>query len=109
MSPKDMSTVYKNVTTLTFDGFIRDLHTTFGMSKDGIRMMWQTPPSNQPNGADPSKSQQIHLGQGVHRQQLHPGDQLEEITTKYLECIQQASLGTQSKTAPCQLKQKRVK
>ncbi|KAG7009648.1 hypothetical protein G7Y79_00002g007630 [Physcia stellaris] len=47
MSPKDMSTVYKNVTTLTFDGFIRDLYTTFGMSKEGIRLMWQIPPSNQ--------------------------------------------------------------
>ena len=90
MSPKDISTVYKNVTILTFDGFIRDLYTTFGMSKEGVRLMWQIPPSNQKHGADPSKSPQTHLGQGVHRQQLHPGDRLEETTTKFLDCIQQS-------------------
>lgn len=88
MSPKDMSTVYKNITTLTFDGFIRDLYTTFGMSKDGIRLMWQTHPSKAKGNADIANSQRFHLGEGIHRQQLHPGDQLEEITAKYLHQIQ---------------------
>ena len=89
MSPKDMSTVYKNITNLTFDGFIRDLYTTFGMSKEGIRLMWQTHPSKSGDEATPSKIQHSHLGQGVHRQQLHPGDQLEDITAKYIERIEQ--------------------
>lgn len=90
MSPKDMSTVYKNISTLTFDGFIRDLYTTFGMSRDGVRLMWQTTSSKSQGNVDPSKNQQVHLGQGVHRQQLHPGNQLEDITTRYLDCIQQS-------------------
>ena len=89
MSPKDMSTVYKHATTLTFDGFIRDLYTTFGMSKEGIRLMWQAQPSKAQGNEDLPKNQQAHLGQGVHHQQLHPGDQLEDITAKYLHHIQQ--------------------
>ena len=84
-----MSTVYKAVTTLTFDGFIRDLYTTFGMSKEGIRLMWQAHPSRPQDNAELPNSQQSHLGQGVHRQQLHTGDQLDDITAKYLDQIQQ--------------------
>ena len=87
MSPKDMSTVYKNITTLTFDGFIRDLYTTFGMSKDGIRLMWQAQSPEGKETAGSSSHRQYHLGEGVHRQQLHPGDQLEDITSKYLDVI----------------------
>ena len=92
MSPKDMSTVYKNTTALTFDGFIRDLYTTFGMSKDGIRLMWQANSTQAGQGTSEPKSRQVHLGQGVHRQQLHPGDHLEDITAKYLDQIEQRLL-----------------
>ena len=88
MSPKDMAAVYKNTTTLTFDGFIRDLYTTFGMSKDGIRLMWQTRSTDSLDTSTPNVKQ-YHLGEGVHREQLHPGPQLEDITAKYLEQIQQ--------------------
>ena len=82
--------VYKNITTLTFDGFIRDLYTTFGMSKQGIRLMWQAPPPKSQNNKGTSDDQQFHLGQGVHREQLHPGNQLEDITQKYLYHIQRS-------------------
>ena len=90
MSPKDMSTVYKNVTTLTFDGFIRDLYTTFGMTQQGIQLMWQVAPSKSQDNKGTSDSQKFHLGHGVHREQLHPGDQLEDITQKYLHYIQRS-------------------
>lgn len=92
MSPKDMLTVYKNTTALTFDGFIRDLYTTFGMSKDGIRLMWQANSPQAGQGTSEPNSRQVHLGQGVHRQQLHPGDHLEDITAKYLDQIEQQLL-----------------
>lgn len=92
MSPKDMSTVYKNTTTMTFDGFIRDLYTTFGMSKEGIKKMWQSSHPKPQDDKGPRKGQQIHLGQGVHRQQLHPGDQLEDISAKYVYEIERQLL-----------------
>jgi len=87
MSPKDMATVYKNINSLTFDGFIRDLYATFGMSKEGIRLMWQTHPSKSFDTSKPN-AQQFHLGEGVHREQLHPGAQLEDLTEKYLKQFQ---------------------
>ena len=83
-----MSTVYKNTTSLTFDGFIRDLYTTFGMSKEGVRLMWQVNGFQAGHGTSEPNSRQVHLGQGVHRQQLHPGDQLEDITAKYIDQIE---------------------
>jgi len=87
-SPKDMATVYKNIDSLTFDGFIRDLYTTFDMSKEGIRLMWQTHPTKSSDTSTPN-AQQFHLGEGVHREQLHAGAQLEDITEKYLKQFQQ--------------------
>ena len=83
-----MVTVYKSVTKLTFDGFIRDLYTTFGKSNEEIRLMWQAQLSKGQGSADLPDSRTVHLGQGVHREQLHPGDELEETTTKYLDQIQ---------------------
>lgn len=88
MSPKDMATVYKNTISLTFDGFIRDLYTTFGMSKEGIKLMWQTHPTKSSDISTPN-TKRFHLGEGVHREQLHPGPQLEDITGKYLDQFQQ--------------------
>lgn len=84
MSPKDHLTVYKNPTVLTFDGFIRDLYTTFGMSKDGIQKMWQAQSAKVQD-----KPIEVHLGQGIHREQLHPGSHLEDITVVYLREIEQ--------------------
>ncbi len=84
MSPKDHSTVYKHSTILTFDGCIRDLYTTFGMSKDGIKKMWQSQLSEVQE-----KPIQVHLGQDIHREQLHPGSHLEDITEVYLREIEQ--------------------
>ena len=62
-----MSTVYKNMTSLTFDGFIRDLYTGFGMSKEGVRLMWQANSFQAEHVTSEPNSRQVHLGQGVHR------------------------------------------
>lgn len=84
MSPKDHSTVYKNPNVLTFDGFIRDLYTAFGMSKTGVQKMWQAQSAKVQD-----KSTEVHLGQGIHREQLHPGSHLEDLTVVYLREIEQ--------------------
>ena len=83
MSPKDHLTVYKNPNVLTFDGFIRDLYTTCGMSKDGIRKMWQAQ-----SAMKHEKPTEVHLGHGIHREQLHPGSHLEDITVVYMREIE---------------------
>ncbi|KAL8831335.1 MAG: hypothetical protein Q9191_000922 [Dirinaria sp. TL-2023a] len=108
MSSKDMAAVYKTITTLTFDGFIRDLYTTFGMSKDGIRLMWQTSPTESLD-ASTGDAKQYHLGEGVHREQLHPGPHLDNITGKYLQQIQQQLVWSQIPAPTYSLKGKESK
>ena len=90
MSPIDMATAYKNTTTLKFDGFARDMCATFGMSQDGIRRMWQVQSSKAKEITESSGDRQINIGVALHRQQLLPGDHLEDITSKYLDQIRQS-------------------
>lgn len=85
-STKDMSIAYKNADTLTFDGFIKDLYTSFGMSKEGIQKMWQSPSSELPKAT----SREYHLGQGIHREQLHHGDHLEDLTEVFSKEIERS-------------------
>ena len=54
--------------------------------------MWQVNGFQAGHGTSEPNSRQVHLGQGVHRQQLHPGDQLEDITAKYIDQIEQRLL-----------------
>ncbi|KAL8938263.1 MAG: hypothetical protein Q9211_003292 [Gyalolechia sp. 1 TL-2023] len=74
-SPQDMSLVYRNTKTLSFDDFIRDLHVAFGMSSLGRGKMW-----------DASQGKcLVHQANDFHREQLHPGPHLLSLTQKLLE------------------------
>ena len=78
-SPADMSLVYKNTTSLSFDEFIPDLHLAFGMSPHGRHIMW-----------DDSKGEcLIRVADSFHRAQLHPGEHLDDLTDKFLYQIEQ--------------------
>ena len=76
-SPIDMSLVYRNTATLSFDDFIHDLHLAFGMSPEGRHIMW-----------DDSKGKcLIHVASSYHQAQLHPGAHLDDLTYKFLTQI----------------------
>ncbi|KAL8728925.1 MAG: hypothetical protein Q9181_005173 [Wetmoreana brouardii] len=78
-SSQDMSLVYRNTTTLSFDEFIQDLHVAFEMSASGRRIMW-----------DQSKGKcLLHVGTDLHRAQLHPGEHLDDLTQALLKQIEQ--------------------
>jgi hypothetical protein len=82
-----MSAVYQNTTFLTFHGFIRDLYASMEMSSDGINKMWQLAS----NRADMSENRNVHenhLGEGIHREQLHPGSHLDKMTENYIVVIE---------------------
>ena len=76
-SPREMSLVYRNTTSLSFDEFIRDLHVAFEMSSDGQNAMW-----NNSQGKC-----LIHVAHDLHVAQLHPGEQLNDLTNKFLDQI----------------------
>ena len=39
-SPRDMASVYKNSSTLSFDSFVHDLDAAFGMSPGALRILF---------------------------------------------------------------------
>ncbi len=79
-----MSEVYKNTSTLSFHGFIRDLYAAMDVSPIGIRKMWETVK----RGSGVSDNRQLHLGEGIHREQLHHGEHLEVMTAAYIKQIE---------------------
>ena len=76
-----MSTVYRNFDVLTFAGFVQDLEVSFGVSPDGLRHLWHVEPPKIDGGPD----RHVHLSQGLHREQLHPGLHLQDMMARCLK------------------------
>ena len=85
-SPEDISAVYKNPQTLTFDGFVKDMYAAFGMSSTGIAKTFAPAgtASNNDNVTDHSSKKHVHLGTGIQKEQLHPGKNLADLISVYL-------------------------
>ncbi|KAI4218530.1 MAG: hypothetical protein L6R36_008905 [Xanthoria steineri] len=76
-SPQDVSAIYRNTTTLTFDEFVRDMMLSFGASEEGVRKMWE---SRRTGGNVGSLHKVLaHAGEDYYRQQFHPGDRLNDL------------------------------
>ena len=41
--PQQISEIYRNTATLSFDLFVRGFHESFGMSSTGVNKMWEVP------------------------------------------------------------------
>ena len=76
-SPKDVATIYKHIDTLTFEGFVKDLYASFGMSPKGQAKMF----------VDPVTQKHAHLGTGIQKEQLHAGTNLDDLLSIYLKHI----------------------
>lgn len=87
-SPQDVSAVYKNIVSLTFDDYIRDMMYQFGGSEDAVQKMWQDPSKGtrllSPN---PLHKNLARLGEDFYRQQLHPGTNLENLQSQFMPKI----------------------
>ncbi|KAL9032977.1 MAG: hypothetical protein Q9180_006194 [Flavoplaca navasiana] len=78
-SPQDVSAIYKNTTTLTFDEFVRDMMLSFGASEEGVRKMWKSPRTGGTVGS--LHKVLAHAGEDYYRQQFHPGERLNDLWT----------------------------
>ncbi|MCJ1377230.1 hypothetical protein MMC17_000322 [Xylographa soralifera] len=86
-SPKDVATVYKHPDTLTFEGFVKDMYVSLGMSPEGRAKMFGATASKDITSTQPTDQKQAHLGMGVQREQLHPGGHLDDLIATYVEHI----------------------
>lgn len=89
-SPDDLSEVYKNTSTLTFDGLIRSLHKgVVSVTTDGFETLWRTPAEGyealHPN---PGNKVLVHYGNDILRNHLLPGQRLESLTLRFLAYIE---------------------
>jgi hypothetical protein len=75
-SPRDVSALYKNTATLTFDEFVHDMMESLGMSKTGLAKSWE--PSNSPSSSKGHKALP-HIAEEVYRKQFQPGELLTSL------------------------------
>ena len=90
-SPKDTTEAYKNTTSLSFDGFVRDLMLSCGGSPSGVDKMYQ-PPAKDGKGhvmiaPNPMHKCLANLTVDFHKQQLLPGDELDKLGYQFLRII----------------------
>ena len=78
-SPDDASRVYKKTTSLGFDAFAKQMFTSFGVTEDGMRKMWQQPRESSSMPGDERKKALIHAVSDYDRLQLLPGKHLEDL------------------------------
>lgn len=82
-SSETASAVFKDTEHLTFDDYVRDMMLQFGATPEAVAKMWQVPtndrlhtPGLQPN---PRSKSFVHLSEVLYRQQLHPGEKLNNL------------------------------
>ena len=90
-SPRDTTEAYKNTTSLSFDGFVRDLMLACGGSPSGVDKMYQRPASDGSGhvmiAPNPMHKCLANLTVDFHKQQLLPGDELDKLGIEFLRII----------------------
>ncbi len=94
-SPQDVSMIYRNTTTLGFDEFVRDTMLSLGASHDGVRKMYESPRYGDGKTSAKENGNRLHkilahAGEDYYREQLLPGDLLDELWTNIENRIFQA-------------------
>ena len=87
-SPTDVSAIYRNNTTLSWDAMLNDLLVAFGVNAKAIPRLWQKP------DWDPTSPDQKHSGSSVihstldlYKRQLLPGKNLDKFSGSLLGYI----------------------
>lgn len=91
-SPDDISAAYKETEALTFDIFVRDMMDSFGASKQSMDGMWLPAGDHGFNALVPNPERKClaDLTRDFHKQQLHPGPELDNISGKFIACIDES-------------------
>ncbi len=82
--PTDVSAVYKNTITLSWDAFLGDLLTAFGVNAMSIPKLWEKCNLDFTDGKGPNKVPRglsaIHSTLDLYKRQLHPGEKMDKFS-----------------------------
>ena len=89
-NPKHAGEIFKNTTTLSFDGLIRMIHRgVANVSISGYKTLWRTPVQGfQSLYPNPKNNVLVHTGNALlHKQVLH-GEPLERLTERFKDYLE---------------------
>lgn len=91
-APQDVAIAYKNNTTLSWDGYLDELLQAFGLKGHSLKLAWHKPrPGDacylEANPFNPQQKSLIHLTEDVYKQQLLPGEKLDQMSQSFLRSI----------------------
>jgi hypothetical protein len=94
-APQDVSSIYRNTTTLTFEEFVQDLMRSVGASEEGISKMYDCPKIDESSNLKTEKSNTLHKPmahsvEDFYRQQLHPGALFDGLWTRIQDLMNTA-------------------
>ena len=94
-SPEDVAIAYRNNTTLSWDAYLHDLLSAFGLDSTALRMVWHKPSPGDasfvtPNPINPRQRSLIHLTEDVYKKQLLPGEKLDVLGGSFLQRLERA-------------------
>ena len=85
-SPADAGDFYTNVSTLSWDGFLNETLTGFGVNPARLAVLWEKPVSS--TVVNPGGKCLIHLTQDLYKQHLLPGPTFSTLIEKYKDAVE---------------------
>ncbi|KAF7512406.1 hypothetical protein GJ744_001341 [Endocarpon pusillum] len=90
-SADDATVVLKNIESLTFDEYIRDMMLRFGTASAAVDAMWKQHSGDEPKNPklmpNPLHKSLAHLQESILKQQLLPGNRFQSLSDKFLGFI----------------------
>lgn len=81
----DATEFYANVSTLSWDGFLNETLTGFGVNPNRLNVLWEKP--SRKSSVNPAGKCLIHLTQDLYKQHLLPGPTFSGLISKYKSAI----------------------
>lgn len=90
--PADVSTVFNDTVGFNFDNHLTSLLVSFGISKEGLKRAWHQPEPGDwcyipDNPINPQQKSLIHCVEDVYKQQLLPGDHMNDWCRVWLGSV----------------------
>jgi hypothetical protein len=106
-SPEDVTAAYRNTTTLSWDYYMGQLMSSFGLDHAALEKVWHEPKPGdssyyQPNEINPTHKSHVHFTEEMYQRQLLPGPQLSDLSQKVIHHISR-SLYWEKLTGPATL------